>query len=193
MSNSAVDKDKIAQAVSMMLEAIGEDPNREGLQDTPRRVANMYAEIFDGVKSDPREHLHTRFTDDEHDEMVLVKDIPFYSICEHHLVPFVGKAHVAYIPQNGVITGLSKIARVVEGYSHRPQLQERLTKQVADAIVSELKPQGVLVVVEAEHMCMSMRGIKKPGSITVTSAVRGIFRHQDVTRNEALTLIKSAK
>lgn len=186
-----VDKPLIEEAVRMILRAVGEDGEREGLKNTPRRVAEMFAEIFDGVNSDPKEHLRTQFAEDKHGEMVIVKDIPFYSMCEHHLMPFIGKAHVAYIPKDGVITGLSKIARVVEGYSHRPQLQERLTTQVADALMSVLTPQGVLVVVEAEHLCMSMRGVKKPGSLTVTSAVRGIFR-TSVTRSEAMSLIKSS-
>jgi len=185
-----VNKPQIEEAVRMMLKAIGEDVEREGLKQTPRRVAEMYAEIFDGIHKDPKEHLLTQFVEDKHGEMVLVKDIPFYSMCEHHMMPFIGKAHVAYIPKDGVITGLSKIARVVEGYSHRLQLQERLTTQIADALVAVLKPQGVLVVIEAEHLCMSMRGVKKPGSLTVTSAVRGIF-HTSVTRGEAMALIKS--
>jgi len=188
-AKNMVDKPLIEEAVRMMLQAIGEDIKREGLKQTPRRVAEMYAEIFDGVK-DPKEYLLTQFAEDKHGEMVLVKDIPFYSMCEHHMMPFIGKAHVAYIPKGGVITGLSKIARVVEGYSHRLQLQERLTTQIADAMVAALKPQGVLVVIEAEHLCMSMRGVKKPGSLTVTSAVRGIF-HTSATRNEAMSLIKS--
>lgn len=186
---SEIDKEKIITAVGMILEAIGENPEREGLRKTPERIANMYEELFVGMNIDPCDHLTTQFTEDKHGEMVIVKDIPFFSICEHHILPFVGKAHVAYIPEGGRITGLSKIARVVEGYSHRLQLQERLTSQIADALMKVLQPQGVLVVIEAEHMCMTIRGVKKPGSMTVTSAVRGIF-HKNVTRSEALSLIK---
>ncbi|HEX3032315.1 MAG TPA: GTP cyclohydrolase I FolE [Bacillota bacterium] len=184
------DQDKIATAVRMILEAIGEDPDREGLQDTPARVARMYQEIFHGLEEDPRQYLKTLFTE-EHDEMVLVKDIPFYSMCEHHLLPFFGKAHVAYIPAKGKITGLSKLARVVESVAKRPQLQERLTSSVADMIMEALEAQGVMVVVEAEHMCMTMRGVKKPGSLTTTSAVRGIFKRSTATRAEAFSLIMS--
>jgi len=176
-----MDTQKIETAMRMILEAIGEDPEREGLKDTPKRVARMYEEIFHGLERDPREDLQVLFTE-EHDEMVLVKDIPFYSMCEHHFLPFFGKAHVAYIPAKGKITGLSKLARVVEGYAKRPQLQERLTSQIADAIMECLHPRGVLVVVEAEHMCMTMRGVKKPGSYTTTSAVRGIFKTNNATR-----------
>ena len=182
----------IGDSVADILEAIGENPQREGLVRTPERVADMYAEILDGIDSDPKEYLVTQFTEDKHEEMVIVRDIPFSSICEHHLMPFIGKAHVAYIPAGGRITGLSKIARVVEGYSHRLQLQERLTTEIADAFMEVLKPLGVLVVIEAEHLCMSIRGVKKPGSLTVTSAVRGIF-HKTVTRSEALSLIKSGR
>ena len=187
----AVDKQMIMEAVRMLLKGIGEDVEREGLLKTPERVAEMYAELFDGLTYDPKEHLQLQFVEDKHGEMVLIRDIPFYSICEHHMLPFIGKANVAYIPKNGVITGISKIARVVEGYSHRLQLQERMTTQIADALVDALKPQGVLVVLEAEHLCMSMRGVKKPGALTVTSAVRGIF-HTNATRNEAMALIKSS-
>ena len=186
-----VDKQMIMEAVRMLLKGIGEDVGREGLLKTPERVADMYAELFDGLFYDPKEHLQLQFVEDKHGEMVLIKDIPFYSMCEHHMLPFVGKANVAYIPKDGVITGISKIARVIEGYSHRLQLQERLTTQIADALVTVLKPQGVLVVLEAEHLCMSMRGIKKPGALTVTSAVRGIF-HTNTTRNEAMALIRSS-
>lgn len=182
------DQEKIQKAVRMMLEAIGEDPDREGLRDTPSRVARMYAEIFCGLNQDPREHLKIQFSED-HEEMVLVKDIPVYSMCEHHLVPFYGKAHVAYIPKSGKVTGLSKLARVVEGFAKRPQLQERLTSQVADSIMDVLRPYGVVVVIEAEHMCMTMRGVKKAGSKTLTSAVRGIFKTQQKTRAEAFSLI----
>lgn len=183
------DIDKIEQAVSMILEAIGEDPEREGLRDTPKRVARMYAEVFAGLHEDPSQHLKVQFSED-HEEMVLVKDIPVYSMCEHHLVPFYGKVHVAYIPQKGKVTGLSKLARVVEGFAKRPQLQERLTSQIADSIMGMLNPRGVLVVIEAEHMCMTMRGVKKQGSKTITSAVRGIFKTSQVTRAEAFSLIE---
>ncbi len=184
-----MDMEKIQAGVRLILEGIGEDLQREGLRNTPARVARMYKEIFCGLAEDPVYHLQGLFTED-HEEMVLVKDIPLYSMCEHHLLPFYGKAHVAYIPKKGKITGLSKLARVVEGYAKRPQLQERLTSQIADSIMSALQPRGVLVVVEAEHMCMTMRGIKKPGSMTVTSAVRGIFKTNDATRAEAFALIK---
>ncbi|MHB8158302.1 MAG: GTP cyclohydrolase I FolE [Desulfocucumaceae bacterium] len=184
-----VDKDKIEIAVRMILEAIGENPEREGLKETPARVARMYQEIFSGLCEDPQQHLQKMFSE-EHEEMVLVKDIPIYSMCEHHLLPFFGKAHVAYIPRRGNVTGLSKLARVVEGFARRPQLQERLTSQIADAIMKALAPHGVLVVVEAEHMCMTLRGVRKPGSKTITSAVRGSFQKNEVTRAEALSLIK---
>ncbi|MGI6120618.1 MAG: GTP cyclohydrolase I FolE [Desulfosporosinus sp.] len=183
-----IDLEKIEQAVRMILDAIGEDPDREGLRDTPKRVARMYAEIFTGLYEDPSRHLKVQFSE-FHEEMILVKDIPVYSMCEHHLAPFYGKAHVAYIPRKGKITGLSKLARVVEGFARRPQLQERLTSQIADAIMGELAPLGVLVVIEAEHMCMTMRGVKKEGSQTLTSAVRGVFRTNAITRTEAFSLI----
>ncbi|MBR2783371.1 MAG: GTP cyclohydrolase I FolE [Firmicutes bacterium] len=188
-----IDQERIQKAVREILEAIGEDPEREGLRDTPSRIGRMYAEIFDGIHADPRDCLKTQFTADKHNEMVIVRDIPFASMCEHHMLPFVGKAHVAYIPQDGRITGLSKIARVVQGYSHRLQLQERLTSQIADALVDELQPMGVLVIIEAEHMCMSIRGVNKPGALTVTSAVRGTFRSDPRTRSEALDLINSTR
>ncbi|MDK2903820.1 MAG: cyclohydrolase [Clostridiales bacterium] len=184
-----VDQQKIEQAMRMMIEAIGENPEREGLKDTPERVARMYAELFSGIEEDPRKYLEVWFNED-HEEMVLVKDIPFYSMCEHHFLPFVGKAHVAYIPTKGKVTGLSKLARVVESVARRPQLQERLTSQVADILMECLDPQGVVVVIEAEHMCMSMRGVKKPGTTTITSAVRGIFRRDARSRAEAFALIK---
>lgn len=187
-----IDKEKIEVAIRMVLEAIGEDPEREGLVDTPRRVARMYEEVFAGLHQDAGTHLQVMFTED-HEEMVLVKDIPFYSMCEHHLLPFLGKAHVAYIPKSGKITGLSKLARTVETVAKRPQLQERLTSQVADLIMQTLQPLGVLVVVEAEHLCMSMRGVKKAGSLTVTSAVRGLFKTNEATRAEAFALIRSSK
>lgn len=185
-----VDQDKIKKAVRMILEAIGEDPEREGLTETPDRVARMYNEIFSGLCEDPEIHLEKIFSE-QHEEMIIVKDIPLYSMCEHHLLPFYGKAHVAYIPKDGKVTGLSKLARVVEGYAKRPQLQERLTSQIADSIMQRLNAQGALVVVEAEHMCMTFRGVKKPGSKTVTSAVRGLFRRNKATRAEAFALIKS--
>jgi GTP cyclohydrolase I len=184
-----MDLDRIAKAVREILEAIGEDVDRDGLQDTPERVARMYAEICSGLHDDPSEHLTVTF-EASHDEMVMVRDIPLYSLCEHHLIPFIGKAHVAYIPgKDGQITGLSKIARLVDGYSRRPQVQETLTVQIADAMESTLQPRGVMVVVEAEHLCMSMRGIQKSGSTTVTSAVRGLFRQNIATREEAMRFI----
>lgn len=176
----------------MILEAIGEDPDREGLVETPARVAKMYQEVFAGLQEDPQEHLSKIFSE-EHEEMVLVKDIRLYSMCEHHLIPFIGKAHVCYIPRNGKVTGLSKLARLVNGYARRPQLQERLTKQIADAIMNRLNPYGVMVVVEAEHLCMSMRGVRSPGATTVTSAVRGIFKKNESSRAEALRLITKGK
>lgn len=183
------DHKKIEQAVTMILEAIGEDPSREGLLDTPKRVAKMYEEVFQGLNEDPSEHFKTVFGED-HEELVLVKDIPFYSMCEHHLVPFFGKAHVAYIPRGGKVTGLSKLARAVEAVARRPQLQERITSTVADSLLNSLDPYGVIVVVEAEHMCMTMRGVKKPGSKTVTSAVRGVFAKDAAARAEVFSLIK---
>ena len=188
VTNRPVDIERISAAVVEILEAIGEDPQREGLLRTPERVANMYAEVFAGLREDPEHHLEVQF-EAEHDEMVMVRDIPFYSMCEHHLLPFVGKAHVAYVPgEAGKITGLSKLARLVEAYARRPQVQERLTSQVADKLMEVLEPRGALVVVEAEHHCMSMRGVRKPGSLTITSAVRGIFL-SDATRAAALQLI----
>ncbi|HIZ77372.1 MAG TPA: GTP cyclohydrolase I FolE [Firmicutes bacterium] len=189
--DTKIDKQRIEAAVKEILIAIGEDVEREGLLETPARVARMYEEIFAGLHMDPSEHLLKQFSADKHDEMVIVKDIPFYSMCEHHLMPFYGVAHVAYIPdRNGAITGLSKIARTVEGYAKRPQLQERLTSQIADGIMDKLKPTGVLVVIEAEHMCMTMRGVKKPGSKTLTSAVRGVFKKNAATRSEGFSLIR---
>lgn len=182
------DSDKIEKAVKMLIEAIGEDPEREGLLETPQRVARMYEEIFQGLNQDPQEYLRTIFGED-HEELVLVKNIPFYSMCEHHLVPFFGEAHVAYIPKEGKVTGLSKLARAVESVARRPQLQERITSTIANSLVEVLSPHGVMVVVEAEHMCMTMRGIKKPGSITVTSAVRGILEKDPASRAEVLNLI----
>lgn len=185
----AIDKEKIRRAVRAILEAIGEDPDREGLRDTPRRVAEMYEEVCAGLHRDPADDLEVYFTED-HEEMVLVRDIPFYSLCEHHLVPFYGRAHVAYLPRRGFLTGLSKLARVVETVARRPQLQERMTSAIADLVMSRLHAHGVLVIVEAEHMCMSMRGVKKPGAETVTSAVRGEFATNTATRMEALSLIR---
>ncbi len=182
-----IDLEKIERAVGMILEAVGEDPHREGLRDTPRRVAQMYADILGGINQEPDEELKLFYTQ-EHDEMIIVKDIFFASLGEHHLLPFMGKAIVAYIPKDNRITGLSKLARVVDSLARRPQMQERLTTEIADTIVRLLKPQGVLVVVEAEHTCMTIRGIKKPGSKAVTSAVRGVLRQQS-TRAEALSLI----
>jgi GTP cyclohydrolase I len=184
-----IDMAKIEQAVRMILEAIGENPDRDGLLDTPKRVARMYAEAFEGLYIDEEKYFETVFSED-HEEMVLVKDIPFYSMCEHHLVPFFGKAHVAYIPRGGRVVGLSKLARAVEAVARRPQLQERITSTVADAIVRKLDPQGVVVVIEAEHMCMTMRGVKKPGAKTVTSAVRGIFEKDAAARAEVFSLIR---
>jgi GTP cyclohydrolase I len=186
---SRVNYEQIEYAVRLILEAIGEDPNREGLVDTPKRVAKMYAELFSGLHEDPKQHFQTVFSED-HEELVLVKDIPFYSMCEHHLVPFFGVAHVAYIPRGGKVTGLSKLARAVETVARRPQLQERITATVADSIMETLDPHGVMVVVEAEHMCMSMRGVKKPGAKTVTTAVRGLFETDQAARAEVFSLIK---
>ena len=186
--DSSDQSNAIADAVRAILEAVGEDVDREGLTDTPERVARMYAEVFGGLNIDANSVINTVFDDEKHEEMVMVKDIPFYSMCEHHLIPFHGKAHVAYLP-NGRLTGLSKLARLVEAYARRPQLQERLTTQIADTLMDALQPHGALVVVEAEHLCMSMRGVKKPGSVTVTSAVRGSFCDQDASRAEAFSLI----
>jgi GTP cyclohydrolase I len=186
---SPVDKPRIERAVREILVAIGEDPERDGLLDTPSRVARMYEEIFSGLHESPDHHLKVTFEAD-HDEMVMVRDIPLYSACEHHLVPFIGTAAVAYIPNNdGRITGLSKLARLVDAYAKRPQVQERLTSQIADELSRTLQPKGALVVIEAEHLCMSMRGVRKPGSTTVTSAVRGLFRDNAATRAEAMRLI----
>lgn len=184
-----IDQARIEKAVREILIAVGEDPDRDGLLDTPARVARMYAEIFAGIHDSPDRHLKTTFEAD-HDEMVMVRDIPIYSACEHHLIPFIGTAHIAYIPNdNGRITGLSKLARLADVYSRRPQVQERLTVQIADALDRVLDPKGVLVVVEAEHLCMSMRGVRKPGTTTVTSAVRGLFRDNTATRFEAMRLM----
>ncbi len=185
-----MDRDKIIEGVRLILEGVGEDLSREGLLGTPERVADMYAEVFAGLTQDPAEHFCVTFNEG-HQEMVLVRDIPLYSTCEHHLVPFMGRAHVAYIPgKEGRICGLSKLARVVEVFARRPQVQERMTSQIADTIVEHLDPTGVMVVIEAEHLCMSMRGVQKPGAITTTSAVRGIFERNMATRSEAMALIK---
>jgi len=186
-----VDLERIEGAVREILVAIGEDPDRDGLLDTPARVARMYAEIFSGLRESPHHHLEVQF-EAHHDEMVMVRDIALTSMCEHHLVPFMGKAHVAYIPNNdGRVTGLSKLARLVDAYAKRPQVQERLTSQIADEIERTLQPKGVLVVIEAEHLCMSMRGVKKPGASTITSAVRGLFRDNTATRFEAMQFINT--
>lgn len=183
------DLEKIARGVKLILEGVGEDPKRAGLKETPRRVARMFSEILGGVRENPARHLRV-IQGEKHDEMVLIKNIPLYSMCEHHLLPFAGIAHIAYIPKGGRIVGLSKIARVVDNLSRRLQVQERLTKQIADLIMEHLKPLGVMVVIEAEHMCMSMRGAKKPKSLTVTSALRGSFRTHSATRSEAMILIR---
>ncbi len=186
-----VDRGRIERAVREILYAIGEDPDRDGLLRTPARVADMYAEICAGLSQDPSSHLVVTFEAD-HDEMVLVRDIALYSICEHHLTPFHGRAHVAYIPgDDGRITGLSKLARLVDGYAKRPQVQERLTTQIADALVEALAPRGAFVMIEAEHLCMSMRGVRKPGTLTVTSAVRGLFKESPATRAEVMALLGS--
>ncbi|HVJ98329.1 MAG TPA: GTP cyclohydrolase I FolE [Acidimicrobiia bacterium] len=184
-----IDLARIEKAIREILLAIGEDPERDGLQRTPRRVAEMYAEIFSGLHEDPARHLVVTF-EANHDEMVMVRDIPLYSMCEHHLATFHGRAHVAYIPgRDGRITGLSKLARLVDGFAKRPQVQERLTTQIADAIVETLQPSGAFVMIEAEHLCMSMRGVRKPGALTVTSAVRGLFKDNAATRAEVMALL----
>jgi GTP cyclohydrolase IA len=184
-----VDSARVERLVTELLEAIGENPGREGLRATPRRVAAMYEELFAGIDDDPERYLTVTFAAD-HDEMVMVRDIPFASLCEHHMIPFMGKAHVAYIPgDDGRITGLSKLARLVDSFAHRLQVQERMTTQIADTIERVLEPRGVLVVVEAEHLCMSMRGVRKPGTLTITSAVRGLFRDDPRTRAEAMQYV----
>ncbi len=186
---SGVDKARIEKAVREILEAVGEDPDRDGLVRTPQRVAEMYGEILGGLHEDPEDVLDVTF-EAGHDEMVMVRDIPLFSLCEHHVIPFVGKAHVAYIPNaDGRITGLSKLARLVDVYARRPQVQENLTTQIADTIERVLQPRGVLVVIEAEHLCMSMRGVRKPGTTTITSAVHGLFRTDPATRAEAMQLV----
>jgi len=184
-----MDQKKIAKAIKMILEAVGENSQRLGLLATPQRVASMYAEVLQGIKKDPAQELEVLLSEN-HDEIVLLKDIPLYSICEHHLLPFIGKAHVAYIPQGNRVTGLSKLARVVDLFAKRLQVQERLTTQIADVIMKKLRPRGVMVVIEAQHLCMSMRGVKKPGTTAVTSAVRGVFRTNEKTRAETLSLMK---
>jgi GTP cyclohydrolase I len=187
--NAKVDREKIAAGVRLMLEGMGEDPDRDGLQKTPERVADFYAELTEGMWQDAREHV-VPLPGDSHDEMVLVKDISIASVCEHHLAPFVGKCHIAYIPKGGRIVGLSKLARIAEIFSRRLQVQERLTQQIANTLFEQLNPLGVMVVVEAEHTCMTLRGVKKPGAITVTSTVLGGFRKDPRTRAEAMALIK---
>ena len=184
-----MDMEKIERAVRDILEAIGEDPDRESLAETPRRVAEMYAEIFSGLHEDPAKHIKI-FTE-QHDEMVIVRDIPLYSMCEHHLLPFVGRAHIAYIPRSGQVIGLSKLARIVGCYARRPQLQERLTAQIADFLEKSLTPQGVAVIIEAEHLCMTMRGARAAGSVTQTSALRGRMRSDIRSRNEVMTLLSA--
>lgn len=189
-----MDIEKIKQGVRLILEGIGEDVNREGLRDTPERVARMYAELFSGIGKDPLEKVTAKTFTEAHDELIIVKDIPFYSMCEHHLLPFYGKAHLAYIPgKEGKIIGLSKLVRVVDLSSRKPSLQERLNNEIADALERLLAPLGILVIIEAEHLCMSMRGVNKPGHLTVTSAVRGIFKKSQKTREEALSLIGHSK
>ena len=187
MSNE-YDQAAVEKAVRDLLAAIGEDPDRDGLVDTPARLGRSFAELLDGYNTDPREHLRRVFPV-EHNDLVLVKDIPFHSMCEHHLLPFVGKAHVGYIPKGQRVTGLSKLARLVDGYSHRLQVQERLTQQIADAVWEVLSPQGVIVVLQAEHMCMTIRGAQKPQARTTTSAVRGVMQSSATTRAEAMSLI----
>lgn len=184
-----MNKKKIEKGMRLILEGIGEDTERAGVKDTPRRVADMYEEIFSGLKT-PVEDILKPIVGESHDELVLLKDIPFYSVCEHHFLPFIGKAHVAYIPAGGKIVGLSELAKAVEVFAKRPQVQERLTTQLADLIMEKIKPKGAMVIIDAEHLCMSMRGTKKPGARTVTSAVRGIFRTKQSTREELLELIK---
>jgi len=180
---------KIEKGVRLILEGIGEDPDRPGIKETPGRVARMYQEIFSGLET-PTEEILKHIEGESHDELVLLKDIPFYSVCEHHLLPFIGKAHVAYIPGAGKIAGIGELAKAVEIFAKRPQVQERLTAQLVDMIMEKLKPKGAMVIIDAEHLCLSMRGIKKPGARTVTSAVRGIFRTKASTRQELLELIK---
>lgn len=186
---ASMDMEKIRRAVADILEAVGEDPAREGLRETPDRVARMYAEIFSGLQADPLEHLKLFQEDGRHDELVLVKDIPLYSVCEHHLLPFIGKAHIAYIPQGGRIIGLSKFSRIVDCFARRPQVQERLTGQIADFLYQHMDPLGVAVFIEAEHLCMTMRGARAAGSTTRTSALRGCMRSDAKTRAEVMSLL----
>jgi GTP cyclohydrolase IA len=188
-ARSAVDLDKIERGIRLVLEGIGEDPDREGLRRTPARVAEMYAELTAGMREDPRTHVNP-LPGDKHDELVIVKDIHFSSLCEHHLAPFMGKCHIAYIPKEGRIVGLSKLARLVEAFARRLQVQERLTSEIADTLFDHLQPLGVMVVMEAEHTCMSVRGVRKPGATTITSAIRGGFRKDSRTRAEAMSLIR---
>ncbi|MCL4378038.1 MAG: GTP cyclohydrolase I FolE [Actinobacteria bacterium] len=188
-----MNKKMIEEGVKLIIKGIGEDINREGLVQTPRRVADMYEELFCGIDKNPGDNLDFMF-DENHDEIIIIKDIPFYSVCEHHMVPFFGKAHIAYVPNDsGKIIGLSKLIRVLEVVSRRLQVQERLTTIVADTIMEKIKPKGTMVIIEAEHLCMSLRGVKKPNTITITSAVRGLFRRNPASRSEAMSLIKSAK
>ncbi len=187
-----MDKEKIARAVRDILEAIGEDPDREGLRETPERVARMYEEVFSGLNEDPHEHLKL-FDEKGNDELVVVRDIPLYSMCEHHLLPFVGKAHIAYIPSDGKIIGLSKLARIVNVYAKRPQVQERLTTQIADFLYDELEAKGVAVLIQAEHLCMTMRGVKSAGAMTQTSALRGTARKDARTRSEVMSLLMGGR
>ena len=191
MANKSIDLEKIEKAVVEILSAVGEDIGREGLKDTPKRVARMYAELLGGVHKDPKENLKSVFTEN-YDEIVLLRDVPFYSICEHHLMPFIGTASIAYLP-DGKVLGVSKLARIVDSFGRQLQLQERLTSQIANFIMNNLKPKGVAVVLEASHSCMTIRGIKKPGSTMVTSALRGIFRKDSRTRNEVMSLIHNGK
>lgn len=191
MIQKEVDLKRIERAVSEILEAVGEDPQREGLKDTPARVSRMYAELLEGMRHEPTEHVNSIFHE-KYDEIVLLRDIPFYSVCEHHLMPFIGKAHIAYLP-DGQVLGVSKLARIVDSFARRLQLQERLTVQIADFLMQNLKPQGVSVVIEASHSCMTIRGIKKPGATMVTSALRGIFKKDPRSRSEVLTLMHADK
>ena len=187
-----MDKKRIENAVREILGAIGEDPGREGLLETPARVAEMYEDIYGGLHSDPKQHIKL-FNEANNEEMVVVRDIPLYSICEHHLLPFIGKAHIAYIPRRGRVLGLSKLARIVDNFAKRPQLQERLTSQIADFLDTELGPQGVAVIIEAEHLCMTMRGARAAGSVTQTSALRGRMRSDARSRNEVMALLQGGK
>lgn len=182
-----MDKKRIQKAVRNILEALGENPDREGLKETPRRVAELYEEVFSGLHEDPKKHLSVTYTIQQ-DEMILIKDIPLYAMCEHHLLPFIGKAHIAYLPDKKVV-GLSKIVRVVESFAKRPQLQERMTTEIADCIMEQLKPKGAMVVIKAEHLCISLRGVQKPGTQTITSAIRGRFKSDERTKIEAFSLI----